>query len=94
MTDWQDFRKEKRALESLGRKGAPIKRAWLSSVYRSLTGKEKECVDSLKKELMSWPDVGEVSALELIFTLAVLLDSELSSNKCSTLDDFFFVFRR
>jgi len=90
MVSWREFRKAKRALESLGRKGAPIKRDWLNTVYASLKGDEKECVDSLKKELMGWPVIGEVSALELIFTLAVLL----ASNKRSALEDFFFVFER
>jgi len=84
---------EKRA-KFVGRKGASKKRAWLFSVYNSLEGKVKETVDKLKQELESWPDVGEISALELIFTLAVLLEAERESNKRSSLDDFFFVFKR
>jgi len=94
MVDWSEFVKAKRELNSLGRKGASKKRAWLFSVYNSLEGKVKEIVDKLKRELESWPDVGEISALELIFTLAVLLEAERESNKRSSLDDFFFVFKR
>jgi len=92
--DWSDFVEAKKELNSLGRKGASKRKAWLFSVYNSLEGEVKEAVDKLKQELMSWPDIGEISALELIFTLAVLLKAEQESNKRSWLGDFFYIFKR